>query len=116
MEMLFHPSGRLQFTWVWCPVRPSSRRSPARFQCVGKRQERGPSYEVNETLWQVVDSAALSRGTFADCYRELADQLVLPGKYWDRLRTAMGVWADLSAPYVEGRKVGPATVAQGAGA
>lgn len=54
-----------------------------------------PGYEVNETLWQSVDSIVLTQTTVRDCYRELAEKLPLGGEYWDRLRTAMKIWAGL---------------------
>jgi Reversibly glycosylated polypeptide len=54
-----------------------------------------PGYEVNEALWREVDSLVLTRSSFRGCYKELADKLPLAGEYWDRLRTAMHVWADL---------------------
>ncbi len=63
---------------------------------VNLRKE-APAYEVNERLWQVVDSAVITGRTFVDCYRELADQLTLPGEYWARLRNAMHVWSGLFA-------------------
>lgn len=56
-----------------------------------------PGYEVNEMLWEFVDSVVFSGKSFPDCYRELAGQLVLSGEYWHRLRNAMCVWADLFA-------------------
>jgi len=56
-----------------------------------------PGYEVNETLWQAVDSIVLTKSTVRDCYRDLAEKLPLTGEYWDRLRNAMNVWADLFA-------------------
>jgi len=54
-----------------------------------------PGYEVNEALWAAVDSLVLSQCTFQDCYRELATKLPLRGDYWDQLRKAMQVWANL---------------------
>lgn len=54
-------------------------------------------YEVNETLWQGVDSAVLTGTTFLECYRQLAGQLSFPGEYWAKLRTAMLTWAELFA-------------------
>jgi reversibly glycosylated polypeptide / UDP-arabinopyranose mutase len=56
-----------------------------------------PGYELNETLWQAVDSAVLTQSSVQGCYKELAEKLPLVGDYWDRLRTAMQVWADLFA-------------------
>lgn len=54
-----------------------------------------PGYEVNETLWKEVDSLSLTKATVRECYAELAQKLPLAGEYWDRLRLAMSVWADL---------------------
>ena len=61
-----------------------------------------PSYEVNESLWQVVDRAVLTETTIARCYRELAKQLTIPGEYWTALRNAMQVWTELFAPAIHG--------------
>jgi len=52
-------------------------------------------YEVNETLWRVVDSMLLTKLNIRDCYKELAQKLPFNGDYWDRLRVAMNIWADL---------------------
>ena len=52
-------------------------------------------YEVNEMFWQMVDSLVLTNGTFEGCYLELAEKLAIPGEYWQRLRTAMKIWASL---------------------
>jgi hypothetical protein len=54
-----------------------------------------PGYEVNETLWQAVDSIVLTKSTVQQCYKELAAKLPLEGEYWERLRAAMSVWAEL---------------------
>lgn len=54
-----------------------------------------PAYEVNEGLWPIVDTLVLAGKSFVECYHELANQLILPGDYWARLRTAMHLWADL---------------------
>jgi reversibly glycosylated polypeptide / UDP-arabinopyranose mutase len=60
-------------------------------------RKEAPGYEVNETLWRAVDSIVLTKSTVRDCYKELAEQLPFVGEYWDRLRRAMGIWADLYA-------------------
>ncbi len=52
-------------------------------------------YETNEELWQAVDSLVLTGTTFRACYLELADKLSLTGPYWDRVRVAMRLWAEL---------------------
>ena len=54
-----------------------------------------PGYEVNETLWQVVDSVVLTETSFGKCYKELALKLPLTGDYWDRLKAALTIWANL---------------------
>lgn len=54
-----------------------------------------PGYQVNETLWQEVDGIRLSGQDFKSCYKELSQKLVINGDYWDKLRRAMAVWADL---------------------
>jgi hypothetical protein len=56
-----------------------------------------PGYEVNETLWQAVDSITLTKETVRDCYKELASKLEISGEYWDRLRRAMTIWSELFA-------------------
>ncbi len=52
-------------------------------------------YEVNETLWQAVDSIVLTKGTVRDCYKELADKLPVFDDYWAQLKKAMNIWADI---------------------
>ena len=51
--------------------------------------------EVNEEFWQVVDHTNLTKTTFSECYVELAEQFDLKAEYWDRVRKAMHVWAEL---------------------
>ena len=63
-----------------------------------------PGYEVNETLWRAVDSVVLTKETVRDCYRELAEKLPLTGEYWDRLRRAMTIWAELFPASVDERE------------
>jgi hypothetical protein len=53
------------------------------------------TYEANETLWRAVDSVVLTKGCIRECYQELSDKLPLVGEYWNQLRTAMNIWADL---------------------
>ncbi len=65
------------------------------------------AYEVNETLWQAVDSLVLTKGSIRGCYQELAEKLPLTGEYWQRLKTAMNIWADFfSESEVERIEVG----------
>jgi len=58
-------------------------------------RKEAPGLEVNEALWQAVDSVVLTETTVAGCYKELADKVALEGAYWDKLRKAMRVWAEL---------------------
>ena len=58
-------------------------------------RKEAPGYEANEMLWQVVDRAILSADNFADCYCQVAEQLIIPGAYWPKLRIAMQTWARL---------------------
>lgn len=54
-------------------------------------------YEMNESLWQFVDSIVLSKDSLVGCYREIAERLTIQGEYWSNLRLAMCTWADLFA-------------------
>jgi len=54
-----------------------------------------PGYEVNETLWQIIDSIVLTKETVKECYKELAKKLPLNGDYWDKLKRAMVIWSEL---------------------
>jgi reversibly glycosylated polypeptide/UDP-arabinopyranose mutase len=54
-----------------------------------------PGYEANETFWLAVDRIVLTERTVGSCYREIAAKLALTGPYWQRLRDAMAIWADL---------------------
>lgn len=69
-----------------------------------------PGYEVNETLWRAVDSVVLTEETVRDCYGELSEKLPLTGEYWDRLRKAMSIWADLFPAVTGERQEIPAAV------
>lgn len=57
-----------------------------------------PAYEVNETFWRAVDGVVLTSTTVGGAYAELAGKLPLSGRYWDRLREAMAIWAALFGP------------------
>lgn len=70
-------------------------------------QKELPAYDINERLWRVVDSVVLTGRTFVDCYHELANQLTLPGEYWDRLRSAMHAWANLFSTETTGPAAWP---------
>jgi reversibly glycosylated polypeptide/UDP-arabinopyranose mutase len=54
-----------------------------------------PGYEVNETLWERIDSVVLTGDTFKECYAELGVKLPMKGEYWDSLKKAMVVWSEL---------------------
>jgi hypothetical protein len=56
-----------------------------------------PGYEINETLWRMVDAIVLDGRTFAECYAQLADALPFEGDYWTALRRAMHAWVELVA-------------------
>lgn len=58
-------------------------------------QKEAAGIEANEYFWQAVDSIQLEGESVRDCYRELAQKLPLEGEYWDKLREAMLLWADL---------------------
>jgi hypothetical protein len=47
-------------------------------------RKEAPAYEMNETLWSAVDKVVLTQTNFADCYRELAETLDIPGEYGTR--------------------------------
>ena len=51
--------------------------------------------EVNESLWQAVDSVRLTEGTIKECYLELAEKLEMSGEYWQKLRRAQKEWVGL---------------------
>lgn len=63
-----------------------------------------PGYEVNEALWRAVDPVVLTRSTVRDCYKELAEKLAMKGEYWERVRRAMTVWAELFPRAAEHRE------------
>lgn len=71
-------------------------------------RKEAPGYEVNETLWRGVDSVILTKETVRDCYKEFAQKLPMTGEYWDRLRTAMTIWAELFPTGAEEREDVPA--------
>ncbi len=51
--------------------------------------------EANEYFWKEIDKIVLESDTVIECYRETARKLMLAGDYWDRLKAAMLLWADL---------------------
>jgi hypothetical protein len=58
-------------------------------------KKEAPGIEVNELLWQKVESIELHAQTPKECYKELAEGLVMEGAYWEKLKKAMVVWSDL---------------------
>ncbi len=53
--------------------------------------------EVNEFFWSTVDNVRLKGETFSACYKEIANNLTLPGDYWKKLTEAMLAWTELFA-------------------
>jgi hypothetical protein len=54
-----------------------------------------PGYPINEVLWRKVDSLSLTATSVAACYSQIAEGLDMDGDYWETLRRAMLIWADL---------------------
>ena len=54
-----------------------------------------PGLEVNESLWEQLDSVILTKENFGACYGELAEKLPMKGEYWDKLKVAMREWVNL---------------------
>jgi len=54
-----------------------------------------PGYEVNDHFWYRVDEVVLTKTTFKECYIEVAEKIDLEGEYWDKLKRAMVIWANL---------------------
>lgn len=51
--------------------------------------------EVNETFWESIDAIKLQGQNFQECYLEIASKLSIGGVYWDALKRAMKIWANL---------------------
>jgi len=51
--------------------------------------------KVNEYLWQEVDKIKLTKGSFKECYRELAEKLNIKNEYFKKLKKAMIMWSEL---------------------
>lgn len=60
-------------------------------------RKEAPGLEINETFWREVDRVRLNGDDFRSCYIQIATGLRLEGEYWDMLRRAMHIWADLFA-------------------
>lgn len=54
-----------------------------------------PGYPIQEILWQRVADVYLTKSTFVNCYKELAQKLNMDGEYWRKLKKAMLIWASL---------------------
>lgn len=61
-------------------------------------EKEAPGLEVNETLWEQVDSVQLTSSNVAGAYKELGEKLPMEGDYWNRLKEAMQLWAGLFMP------------------
>ena len=51
--------------------------------------------KVNEYLWQEVDKIKLTKGSFKECYRELAEKLNIKNEYFKKLKKSMIIWSEL---------------------
>lgn len=51
--------------------------------------------KVNEFLWKDIDQIELTAKNFKDCYIELAQKLSTYSPYWEKLKKAMIIWANL---------------------
>lgn len=58
-------------------------------------RKEAPGLEINETLWKRVDQIVLRNDNFKDCYLEISERLDIKGEYWDKLKSAMKIWANL---------------------
>jgi hypothetical protein len=58
-------------------------------------QKEATGIEMNEKLWKIVDEIKLTKNTFKECYRELAEKLPLNDDYFSKLKRAMIIWSDL---------------------
>lgn len=67
-------------------------------------QKEAPGLPVNETLWASVDAIVLTETTVGGCYGQIARELDVAGAYWDRLKDAMGFWAELATSAIESNR------------
>lgn len=58
-------------------------------------RKEAPTLPVNEELWVAVDKVVLTKSTVKACYLELAEKLGMEGEYWEKLKRAMAIWAEL---------------------
>lgn len=58
-------------------------------------KKEAPGIEVNETFWESIDTIKLKGKNFEECYLEIASKLSIEGVYWDALKRAMKIWANL---------------------
>ncbi len=54
-----------------------------------------PGLPINEEFWQKVDRLKLTADNVKDCYLEIAENLNIEGEYWEKLKNAMKIWANL---------------------
>jgi hypothetical protein len=54
-----------------------------------------PGLSVNEEFWQKIDSIKLTSNSIKGCYLQIAEELNFAGNYWEKLKTAMKIWANL---------------------
>lgn len=54
-----------------------------------------PGLGTNEWFWRVVDAIPLAGETWGECYLEVAEKLPLDGAYWEKVKSAMKIWAGL---------------------
>lgn len=50
---------------------------------------------MNENFWKYCDEIKLTKSSFKECYKEIADKLNLNDEYFTKLKRAMHIWADL---------------------
>lgn len=68
-----------------------------------------PGYQANEEFWKAIDSIVLTKSDICDCYKEIGDKLSLSGEYWNRVRAAMSIWANLFRSKEERHSAGAIT-------
>jgi len=51
--------------------------------------------KINETFWKMIDQIKLTGKNFQECYGEIALKLSVEGDYWNKLKKAMRLWAEL---------------------
>lgn len=59
------------------------------------KESKGNGYKVNEILWERVDEVVLTKDSIKGAYVELAEKFNMRGEYWEKLKEAMVIWANL---------------------